>query len=81
MRKPAPVQATRAGRVDRRIAEVAYRDYARRYGRDQTLERLLERGGFSWGELVFLLFSEVRRLEGDSERPRMFTDWVEVDHR
>lgn len=30
----------------------AYADYARRYGRDQSAERLAERGGFGYYELV-----------------------------
>ena len=33
------------------VAERAYQEYARRYGRSQSLERLAERGGFSEGEL------------------------------
>lgn len=36
----------------------AYENYAKRYGRDQTAERLAERGGFSWYELVNLLGHE-----------------------
>jgi hypothetical protein len=30
----------------------AWDDYAKRYGKDQTAERLAERGGFSYSELV-----------------------------
>jgi hypothetical protein len=44
-----------AGRVPWGIAEAAYKVYARRYGRDQSLERLAARGGFGWSELVNLL--------------------------
>ncbi|RKG97833.1 hypothetical protein D7V97_33845 [Corallococcus sp. CA053C] len=33
------------------LAERAYIDYSRRYGTDQTLERLAERGGFGPTEL------------------------------
>lgn len=33
------------------VAEIAYGEYASRYGRGQSLERLAERGGFSWGEM------------------------------
>ena len=36
------------------MAEVAYGAYAQRHGRDQSLERLAERGGFSWGEMDLL---------------------------
>jgi len=30
----------------------AWNDYAKRYGRDQSAERLAQRGGFSYSELV-----------------------------
>lgn len=43
--KPGPL------RIPWIIAEKAYSDYARRYGRDQSLERLAERHGFSWAEM------------------------------
>jgi hypothetical protein len=33
------------------VAEVAYREYARRYGTYQSLERLAERGGFGISEM------------------------------
>ncbi len=33
------------------VAEVAYREYARRYGTHQSLERLAERGGFGIEEM------------------------------
>ena len=33
------------------LAEEAYRAYAQRYGREQSLERLAERGGFAWSEM------------------------------
>ena len=36
----------------------AYAPYACRYGTDQSAERLVERGGFSYGELVNLLGHE-----------------------
>jgi hypothetical protein len=35
-----------------------YEVYAKRYGRDQSAERLAERGGFGWGECVMLLGRE-----------------------
>ena len=35
--------------------EAAWRVYAKRYGNDQNAERIVERGGFSYGELVNLL--------------------------
>ena len=36
------------------FAERAYRYYAQRYGRDQSLERLAERGGFGASEFACL---------------------------
>lgn len=36
------------------IAEIAYAEYARRYGKSQSLERLAERGGFGWCEMDML---------------------------
>lgn len=38
----------------------AYEAYAARYGRDQSAERLAERGGFGWTELVLFLGHEPR---------------------
>ncbi len=37
------------------LAEIAYQEYARRFGTDQSLERLAERGGFGRDELLMLL--------------------------
>ena len=57
----APVQGAHympkgAGREPGTIAWVehlaVFEPYAKRYGRDQSAERLAERGGFSWGEIV-----------------------------
>ncbi len=36
----------------------AFEVYAKRYGRDQSAERLAERGGFGFGELTMLLGHE-----------------------
>ncbi len=33
------------------IAEEAYKEYAKRYGTQQSLKRLAERGGFGCGEI------------------------------
>lgn len=33
------------------VAEVAYGEYARRYGTGQSLDELARRGGFGWGEM------------------------------
>lgn len=37
------------------LAEIAYKQYAKQFGNQQTLERLAERGGFGREELVMLL--------------------------
>ena len=37
------------------FAELAYHEYSRRYGTDQSLARLAERGGFGREELISLL--------------------------
>lgn len=59
--KRAPVQgdynrATRryenAGSIAWAEHVEAWEDYARRYGRDQSAERIAERGGFGYAELV-----------------------------
>lgn len=49
--------------IDRAIAEEAYKEYAETYGADQSFERLCERGGFGWGEIIALLYARCRRLE------------------
>lgn len=58
----APVQADReCGRLGTIAwAEhlLAWSAYAARYGRDQSAERIAERAGFSYGELVALLGHE-----------------------
>lgn len=40
------------------LAEIAYAEYARRFGTSQSLERLAERHGFGREELVALLRGE-----------------------
>lgn len=46
------------GAIPWAVAEVAYREYSRRYINGQSLERLAERGGFGWYELAMLLCGE-----------------------
>lgn len=41
------------------LAEVAYEYYAAKYGTQQSLERLAERGGFGRDELVGLIRQEL----------------------
>lgn len=53
--KPGPVSAPWT------IAERAWAAYAARHGRDQSVERIAQRGGFSWGEMD-LYFPEWREV-------------------
>lgn len=46
------------GRVPWWAAERAYQNYARRYGREQTLERLAQRGGFGVAEFAVLFYDK-----------------------
>jgi hypothetical protein len=60
----APLQLLSSDRhIPRVIAEEAYKEYAAQYGRNQSFERLCERGGFSACELAQLLFERIKRLE------------------
>ena len=43
--KPGPVSVPWA------VADKAWAGYSARYGRDQSVERLAQRGGFCWGEM------------------------------
>lgn len=76
------------------VAEKAYGAYALRFGRGQTLERLAERGGFSWAEMdMFLpgwreecseidaLRSEVERLREDAARYRWLREAKNLELR
>src|SRR5688572_23577436 len=42
-------------RIPWSVAEIAYRYYSHKYGTDQSLERLAERGGFGRDELAEFL--------------------------
>ncbi|CAI2035885.1 Uncharacterised protein [Serratia fonticola] len=59
-----PVQKTRAVDINIEIAQEAHKEYAAQFGKGQSLERLCERGGFSWYELASLLYDRIKRLEG-----------------
>jgi len=56
-----PIQAEdgrnqgRASTIPWWLAEIAYKEYSRRFGDDQSLECLAGRGGFGRKELVVLL--------------------------
>lgn len=64
-----PVQAEHGtrrkphGTISRAEAEEAYADYVKRYGYSQSFERLHERGGFGYYELVDHLGHEPRTWE------------------
>lgn len=45
------------------IAEMAYAEYARQYGTDQSFERLHQRGGFGVIELMTLLCQRIVFVE------------------
>lgn len=47
-------------RIPWTTAELAYREYSRRYGTQQTLERMAERGGFGVWEIIDLLASQLK---------------------
>ena len=53
-----PVRQLRQSWVPRWLAEVAYEYFARRFGIEQSLDRLAERGGFGRDELVGLIRRE-----------------------
>lgn len=57
--------------IPRWLAEAAYMVYSKKYGTDQSLDRLGERGGFGRAELLWLLrggkkddWAETHRLLG-----------------
>lgn len=63
-RKPFPLQGERMVKGRKRVrdthtswslAELAYSAYAKKFGSDQSIERMAERGGFSVSELAFFL--------------------------
>lgn len=56
--------------VDWKIAEVAYKEYKAQYGNSQSLERIVERGGFGAKEIVVLLYEWIVRItkKGTSEQ-------------
>ena len=58
-----PIQ--KVGMIPWSLAEQAYKVYAARYGRGQSLERLAERGGFGLAELGDLLLRD-ERMRTDS---------------
>lgn len=55
-----PVQSSHCRTIPKDIAEMAYAEYAIHHG-SQSFERLHERGGFSFGEVVMLLADALNR--------------------
>ena len=69
--RSAPVQAsagTEAGRVPWAVHALAWRVYHDAGHRGQSAERIAERHGFSWAELVALLRGEYSRRAIDQAR-------------
>lgn len=71
LRDELPCGSAPASKIPWWLAEVAYAQYAKLFGTQQSLDRLAERGGFGRGELLMLLrgqnpchgWSEDRALE------------------
>jgi hypothetical protein len=59
----APIQTRQESSVPLVVAEEAYKEYAARFGSNQSLKRLNERGGFGASELAILLYHRIKRLE------------------
>ncbi len=57
------VDRAKATRIPWWLAELAYRDYSKRFGTKQSLERLAERGGFSRWELISHLSGNDKRAD------------------
>lgn len=74
--KRAPVQGDSGSKGPGSIAWsehlLAWSGYAARYGTEQSAERIAERGGFGWGELLFFLgrVPETWEPRGLGERER-----------
>lgn len=57
-----PIQGV--GTVAWEAAEHAYRAYSARYGKDQSLERLAQRGGFGLAEFAMLYWTAAGHEQG-----------------
>jgi len=56
------------------LAERAYRTYAEHYGRQQSLERLAERGGFGWSEFLHLYYGDTTYAKKEEMQARWDAD-------
>ena len=45
------------------VAEEIYKEYSHKFGTDQSLQRIGERGGFGKMEAIKLLYERIKRLE------------------
>ena len=59
------VQESSRGMVKKEIMREAFLEYQRRFGNDQSIERIAERGGFGWSELVEFLYSRLMTARGE----------------
>lgn len=64
----------RNNKVPWKLAEIAYVEYARRYGTDQSLERIAERGGFGLLEIADYLLAQLKDRE---EKLAAVNEWYE----
>ncbi|KKN09882.1 hypothetical protein LCGC14_1042220 [marine sediment metagenome] len=58
----------RNNKIPWKLAEVVYTGYSRRYGTDQSLERIAERGGFGVLEIADHLGGTIAELEAENAR-------------
>lgn len=63
MERLFPVQKQPPQAIAWWVAEMAYKDYVKRFGDAQTLERIAERGGFGQMELIDHLANYAQELE------------------
>ena len=80
-----PIQSQRGAhphpvRIPWSVAELAYSVYSARFGRDQTLERLAQRGGFAPGEMDMFL-PEWRKLSAEVTALREEVKYLESKER
>jgi hypothetical protein len=63
-----PVQASTINVCPKEIVEKAYEEYSAQGNSDQSLERLCERGGFSWSEIASLLMDFIDKRDAEITR-------------
>ncbi len=60
----------RSSDIPLEIAQEAYKEYAAQFGTQHSLERLGERGGFGVGEIAWLLYDRIKRIENNGSNTR-----------